>query len=426
MARDFVPLLRRSLTTWIFIAVCALSQSVAAQERLPTLESLLGHLSATHPALLYKKTMVESMQAKREAASQQRLPVASVTATSPSSQGSERLTTYRVQQPLYAGGRITANIDLASAELEDARLQLLLDQRQLLSKAMQLFVDWARQSDKLEVAQKNRDSHQALVDNITRRTQAEINPLADLTLARSRLLTAEVEFQTTSQQRKKAIQKIEEFLGSQFLGFEAAPSAYDLARRPDWVAVAMDHSLELRRVQLQQQMVDIEGKQRRSELLPNFSLRHEKRSGYTVWTNNFAPQQTTLEMTLSLGPGTSQLDQLRAAELKKQATQQQLISFEREQRERMQGLVADWAIYQGQALAASENLALAESVALSYERQFVVGRKTWQDVLNAQREAAQLGQNAVDLRWTARLTAMQIKLETGLLHELCPHQCIAE
>jgi adhesin transport system outer membrane protein len=188
----------------------------------------------------------------------------------------------------------------------------------------------------------------------------------------------------------------------------------------------MDHSLELRRVQLQQQMVDIEGKQRRSELLPNFSLRHEKRSGYTVWTNNFAPQQTTLEMTLSLGPGTSQLDQLRAAELKKQATQQQLISFEREQRERMQGLVADWFIYQGQALAVRENLALAESVAQSYERQFVVGRKTWQDVLNAQREAAQLGQNAVDLRWMERLAAMQIKLEAGLLHELCPHQCIAE
>ena len=131
-------------------------------------------------------------------------------------------------------------------------------------------------------------------------------------------------------------------------------------------------------------------------------------------------------MTLSLGPGTSQIDQLRGAELKKQATQQQLTSFEREQRERMQGMVSDWVIYQGQALAARENLVLAESVAQSYERQFVVGRKSWQDLLNAQREAAQLGQNAVDLRWTERLTAMQIKLEAGLLHELCPYQCIAE
>lgn len=426
MLRDFDSFLRRHLTAWIFLGALALSQSVAAQARLPTLESLLGHLSATHPALLSKKTMVEAMQAKQEAATQQRLPVASMTAASPSSQGSERLTTYRLQQPLYAGGRISANIDLASAELEDARLQLLLDQRQLLSKAMQLLVDWARQSDKLEVAQKNRDSHQALVDNITRRVQAEINPATDLTLARSRLLTAEVELQTAHQQRAKVKQKIEEFVGAQFLGFDATDGIYELSRRSDWVSVAMDHSLELRRVQLQQQMFDLETKQRRAEFLPNLSLRHEKRSGYTVWTNNFAPQQTTLEMTLSLGPGSSQLDQLRAAELKKQATQQQLTSFEREQRERMQGLVADWAIYQAQALAARENLALAESVAQSYERQFVVGRKTWQDVLNAQREAAQLGQNAVDLRWTGRLTAMQIKLEAGLLHELCPHQCLAE
>jgi adhesin transport system outer membrane protein len=370
--------------------------------------------------------MVEAMQAKLEAATQQRLPVASVTATSPSSQGSERLTTYRLQQPLYAGGRINANIDLAAAELADARLQLLLDQRQLLSKAVQLLVEWARQSDKLDVAQKNRNSHQALVGNITRRVQAEINPLADLTLARSRLLTADVDFQTAHQQRAKVKQKIEEFFGTQFFGFDVAASSYDLARRTDWASISMDHSLELRRVQLQQQMFDIEAQQRRSEFLPNLSLRHEKRSGYTVWTNNFAPQQTTLEMTLSLGPGTSQLDQLRAAELKKQATQQQQISFEREQRERTLGLVADWAIYQGQAVAARENLALADSVAQSYERQFVVGRKTWQDVLNAQREAAQLGQNAVDLRWTERLTAMQIKLEAGLLHELCPHQCIAE
>jgi adhesin transport system outer membrane protein len=255
---------------------------------------------------------------------------------------------------------------------------------------------------------------------------AEINPQTDLTLARSRLLTADVDFQAAYQQRMKTKNKIEEFLGAQFLGIDLTALPYELPRRPDWVSVAMDHSLELRRAQLQQQMLDIETRQRRSELLPNLSLRHEKRSGYTLWTNNFAPQQTTLEMTLSLGPGTSQIDQLRAAQLKKQAAQQQLISSEREQRERLQGLVADWGIYQGQAVAVQESLSLAESVAQSYERQFVVGRKTWQDVLNAQREAAQLGQNAVDLRWMERLAAMQIKLEAGLLHELCPHQCIAE
>ena len=51
----------------------------------------------------------------------------------------------------------------------------------------------------------------------------------------------------------------------------------------------------------------------------------------------------------------------------------------------------------------------------STDRQFVIGRKSWIEVLNAYREVAQVAQSLADAYWGAQIAVHRLHLVTGLL-----------
>ena len=117
-------------------------------------------------------------------------------------------------------------------------------------------------------------------------------------------------------------------------------------------------------------------------------------------------------MNVQPGAGLSQIAATRAAVARKEAAVETRFNAELELR---QNLTTDLASHQ----AASEQMGMAsdlrqstQDVADSYARQFVAGRKSWLEVLNALREAMQARLSVMDAQALMGQTAWRLHLRT--------------
>ena len=145
--RDLKPLtvlqgvfgLRRA---WLLALCCALLPTLAQAQTPPqpqtSLPQLIATVLATHPAVQGQRAQLQGAQAGVDSARWQFYPTPSVSVETAAAGASDRLyqgdrlvTTLRLQQPLWSGGRLGAGTDKAEATLaanqatlDDTRLQL--------------------------------------------------------------------------------------------------------------------------------------------------------------------------------------------------------------------------------------------------------------------------------------------------------------
>jgi hypothetical protein len=106
---------------------------------------------------------------------------------------------------------------------------------------------------------------------------------------------------------------------------------------------------------------------------------------------------------------------IREAQARKDALQLQI---EATRRETIDAVSADWAdlrSFSEQARDLQKQVESTTSVFDSFVRQYAIGRKGWNDVLNAQREVAQARFQLADATWGELRASMRLHLFTGLI-----------
>ena len=140
------------------------------------LEKLINSVLALHPSAEGQRALVQSAAAGVDSARWQFYPTPSVSietaqsrATDRLYQGDNRVSTARLQQPLWTGGRLTAGMDKAAAglvvsqaSLEEVRLQLGL-------RVMQAYGDWLSAYLKTLASEKSLATHLRLREQVQRR-----------------------------------------------------------------------------------------------------------------------------------------------------------------------------------------------------------------------------------------------------------------
>ena len=122
-----------------------------------------------------------------------------------------------------------------------------------------------------------------------------------------------------------------------------------------------------------------------------------------------------LALQLQTGAGLSGLSAVETAVARKQAAQDAILTLERQL---IQQVKSNWT----EAQALSEQLepvrallAGSDKIVASYLRQFQVGRKSWLDVLNAQRERVQANYGLADVELPFLLLKVKLMLQSGQL-----------
>jgi adhesin transport system outer membrane protein len=374
-----------------------------------TLESLIAATLQTHPAVQAQRAQQGVAQAEVDAARWQFFPTPSVSVekanagrTDLNYMGDSTVATVRLQQPLWTGGRLTAGKERAEAGVAVSQGALDETREQLALRVVQVYSEWLAANLKLRASETSLATHTRLRDQVTRRIESGVSSDADLVLAVSRRQAVVADMALARAQQDTALARLGQLTGyavdaASLADAPAAPRPL-AAALPALLERAQDQDPTTQRLKAQARRQETMIAERRAALSPEVYVRAERQYGnYTI--RNAAPENRIfIGVSSQFGAGLSTLSNIRGARAQYDAA---LAEVDAQHRNVSEQVMADYALAteSGARLEALEaSLAAAGDVAKSYDRQFLAGRKSWLDVMNAARELAQTESQIADIR----------------------------
>jgi outer membrane protein, adhesin transport system len=312
-----------------------------------------------------------------------------------------------VDQPIWQGGRIGGTIDRARAAQRQSEAVTDETGQDISERVTNGYFELVRALERVRALDTGLEEHRNLVGSIERRVAQEVSPAVDLELARSRTNQL-IEQQVTARAQAGAnLEQLRVLLADPAFAPEASPR-YDPALHHPSEAGAIEAATTCsptrRRLQAEALVARADRRLARADLLPRLSAQFS--------SNEVTGERVGLAFSASTNGGLSQFEAERAARLREQAAETRVGAVDLELQT---ALAADFAENRAarDRIATSRTAAeSARAVTDSFQRQFVVGRRNWLDVLNAALEAVQAEIAVRDAEVSAMASAARIALRT--------------
>lgn len=307
-----------------------------------------------------------------------------------------------LEQPLWAGGAIDSQIESARG-LRDASAESLREARfGLLSGLIEAWFGALRADERARALEAGLADHRALVASIERRVAQEVSPLADLTLARSRTTQLEIELAAVIEAGDNARLRLRELAGVVPDAIALPDAAIFASVPPEGLAydemAACAPAFGRLKHEIASAEADVRGA--KGALWPRLLLQLSQ--------NEITGARAALVVRAQTGNGLSRFSAVDRAEARVDQTIARLGAADRELRARLANEYVALRSNRAQAEAGAYASSAAADLQASYQRQFVAGRRSWLDVLNAAREvtSARIGES--DARVNAAASATRI------------------
>ncbi len=313
----------------------------------------------------------------------------------------------QINQPLWTGGRIDGSIQRARASTQVSIAQLEETVLDVLLRLSASYFEIARTIQLEAILKDSLAEHQRLVESMERRVSQEVSPRSDLDLARSRAAQVRQEMTTTSAQRYAALQRFYELVGDTNFELGPVPEYSESRHHPvaeGAVVEALACSPALRRRKAEADVATAEAKVAKASIFPRVGV-------VGSYTDN-AGVQVGLSVRAQTSGGLAPFASADAARSRAQTAGLQIMVAERESREAVVLDVVENTSARGRIEASADAAEAATAVTDSFMRQFITGRRTWLDVMNAVREsnAARIG--LTEAKISAMNSATRLRLRT--------------
>lgn len=370
-----------------------------------SLAEALAEALRTHPSVLTPMRQVEVARADRRVAQQQFFPTPSVSleqvspsAADPSYRGDKQLQLFRLQQPLWTAGRLTAGLDKSQAGIDISDANLAEARLQLSFKVLQAWSDWTAAIRKVRAVEQSLEAHRRLDGILKRRIQEGASAPTEQILTESRLQQTQAQWETMQAQTRLARVRLEQLIGRP-LSAQDEPQAlrpYQTDSPEQMTSSALKYFPAHVRGQAQLRSQEAEWLERKADLYPEVYLRAEHQRGNFAYADIPSVNRVFLGLTSRLGAGLTTGMQLESIAKKREVLVSDLENVERTLREQIQ---TEW-IQLSSALnrlpSLKQSLASARLTAQAWDRQFLAGRKSWMEVMNTVREVLQADLDLVD------------------------------
>jgi len=364
-----------------------------------TLEETIKATVSTHPAIQSQLAQLDASLSDVQTARQQFYPTPSVSVEQVSSSAGDwqygqksTVQAYRLQQPLWTGGRLTAGLDKAQANSKVASENVNDVRQQMAFRAVQTWSEWYLAFMRVKAQQQSVTTHERLMGVVKRRVAEGAMATSELSLTQSRLDQAIAQQQSFSAQQRVARLKVSQLIGRS-LDAEDIPELVNLTvqcRRDSLIERAIEASAALGKIKAQQESMNFELKERQAELSPDVYMRLERQrtptqSGTVMSTFD----RVYVGFSSRFGAGMSNLTAIESLEKKRnalaaeyEAAQRSLLEAVQSEQEQLESTAARLPLLRN-AMEGSNQTAQA------WDRQFLAGRRAWIEVMNAAREMAQ-------------------------------------
>ena len=144
---------------------------------------------------------------------------------------------------------------------------------------------------------------------------------------------------------------------------------------------------------------------RKAAIFPQLNAQYEKPT--------FGPDRVGVVLRAQTDGGLSRFSAVSVARERQASAEIALLSNERELREQIEVDELENAVAKDRAASSAISATSATAVTESFMRQFVAGRRTWFDVMNAVRESMTARISEVDARISAMASASRLLMRSG-------------
>jgi adhesin transport system outer membrane protein len=389
----------------------------------------LGIVVQQHPSVRAAQNQIESARQDVEGAKWQFMPTPSIGAekSNKSADGfTDRRTTFaRLQQPLWTGGRLTAQLDKAQAQETIASLTLAEQRLTLAQRWLQLWAETQAAELKVQAYADSEEQHRKYVQQVQNRAKEGQAPRSDTQLSLTRLAAVQAELEQANAQKRQAISRLEQMYGGPLpvsairwtasLPNQISTNGTLLRPASDWITQIQDQHPSLQKAAAVTRTVQADVEISKAKTYPELYLRGEILDGDVSKHN----RQIYLGITSSFGAGLSNMSTIAAAQAKLDAQAHDTETRRRDIAEQVQADVQSLESQTQRLQYLEQAYASAHEFLQASERQFAAGRKSWQELMNTAREKAQtLAQlaDAKSLHWLAqqRLNLLAMGVDTYL------------
>jgi adhesin transport system outer membrane protein len=331
-------------------------------------------------------------------------------AIDPAYAGSPQVVTLKLQQPVWTGGRLTAQRQksLASQAVETARLVEI--QQSLALKALQTWADVVSSQRQQSILRGSESTQKMLLNKMQRRVDQGLSAQSEVNYSSLRLQQVQQELRNAEHQENQAWIRLKQWapdvqilapdpalqssISLPNVSHESTDStalAIQIFKTTDrqYEQLSIEQSPMLHRlahVSLQQQ-ADLDEK--RASLQPEVYVRAEHQRGNFAYAHLQPMNRVFVGVTATTGAGLSLAYQLAALQIKHDGTLEDSAAAERTVIEAIQADVMNANARQSKLATLQFNLESSQEMQAAWERQFINGKKTWIDVMNAARETTQ-------------------------------------
>ena len=372
----------------------------------PLLPLLLQKVTAEHPQV---QSQIQNLQAAGmdiKVTQQAYWPTPSISiervqtqSLDPAYTGSPQVLSFRLQQPLWTGGRLTSqsNKAIATQAIEHARLIEI--QQALALKTLQAWTEVVMAQRQQQVLEKSETVQTQLLQKIRRRAEQGLSPLNEVNYANLRLVQVRQDRFNALQQENQAWIRLTQWvpeaknLGQTLIHpnihLQALNELALTQALPYWEAISLDNSPLIRRLERVAQLQLAEVAEKRSALQPEVYVRAEHQRGNYTYANMPNTNRVFVGLSASTGAGLGLSYQLVALQNKHDGALQEIVAARRSVLEAVQTDFLNVNARQSKAEMLLLNLESSKEIQAAWERQFINGKKTWIDVMNAARETLQ-------------------------------------
>lgn len=363
-----------------------------------SLDDLIAKALSTYPSVLSRQATREAAQTDLTAAKLRFLPNPSVSTqrnqVAYNGQGVSSLpaTTMTISQPIWMGGALTAGYDKADARLTASDFALLETREEISRRLISVYADWLKAWLKIQALEENVRTHEKFAGLITRRYEQGVASGVDRDLGISRLHQAQSELDVQRSIEKTSLSTIAELIGetvtSQDLKAKIAKHQ-NIPSRKVGLGKATENSVTVQRYKYEAEASEAEAKEIRAQALPQVSFQAQRQIGNSMLPG--APGYDAYGLVVSYAPGGG-FASVATANAANHRARASGIQVETAKRELLDKLNAEYNEYEFALLRKAnlqQSVNLAGEISASYDRQYLVGRKSWLDLMNSVRERAQ-------------------------------------
>ena len=377
-------------------------------------DELLTSLVTNHPSIKMSNEIIKSSQERINEAFWNFFPTPSVDV---SVRDSDRhLTTARVEQPIWTGGKLTSKYDIATSKelenvfgLQETSYNLIENFLSLLNIYMQSKANLIE----LEEGLKNLNNFDNMLN---RRMEAGVSSNSDKNLLNARIEQINSEIMLAQNRYKTSILQLELMLDSKIdCNIDLKEISYSNTNIEDSINKLISFHPTLRKAQVQIATTKYELENTKATYMPNLSIRAEHRDGdlYNKNANDINQNLIYVNFTATTGAGLSAMSEIAASKIKINEIEYRKKSIEIELIDSLLNDYNNYEITKTRIKIVERSIISAQNVLDSYTRLFLASKRQWIDLVNATKELMEYKIELSSLLVSENILAYKLALKNG-------------